>query len=55
MLKILQLENIIKTFEEAENKRMLKKEIEFEKKMNETKKRMLDYIHFGTTGNSINE
>ena len=52
--KILQLENIIKTFEKKENERMIKKEIEFEKKMNETKKRMLDYINFGTNGKRIN-
>ena len=45
--KILQLENIIKTFEEEEKKRMLIKEVEFEKKMNETKKRMLDFIKNG--------
>ena len=52
--KILQLENIIKTFEKKENERMIKKEIEFEKKLNETKKRMLDYINFGTNGKRIN-
>ena len=51
--KILQLENIIKTFEEEEKKRMLIKEVEFEKKMDETKKKNVKFNKKWKRRNSI--
>jgi hypothetical protein len=52
--KILQLENIIKNYEEEENKRIKEKEVQFEKKLYETKKKMLDYINEGRYKNKSN-
>ena len=44
---ILKLENTISNFEEDQKKKDAKKEIEFENRMNDMKKKMLDYIKEG--------
>ena len=45
--RILQLEDIITNFKEEQKKKDVQKEIDFENRMNEVKKKMLDYIKEG--------
>ena len=49
----IKYEKIIQTFEEEEKKRVQERQVEFEKRMSDMKKKMLDYIKNGQKSGSV--